>query len=91
MYNIEDRVIKIYRELIGKKITRERADKFAYDLRLSLGDEFEQSLMQNQPDLYDLVSALELVLTPDEDGGWLYDTEDFRLWLEEYLEKHNTF
>lgn len=91
MYNIEDRVIKIYRELIGKKITRESADKFAYDLRLSWGDEFEQSLMQNQPDLYDLVSALELVLTPDEDGEWLYDTEDFRLWLEEYLEKHNTF
>lgn len=82
---IEKHTIDMYRKLIQEAVSRQEADNYACNVYHQYDAGFEQFLASSHTDLYDLITALELAVTPDDKGGWLYGTVDFSDWLEEYL------
>ncbi|MDO4684496.1 MAG: hypothetical protein Q4B06_02195 [Candidatus Saccharibacteria bacterium] len=74
---IEKHTIDMYRKLIQGTISRQEADDYVCNVYHQYDADFEQFLASRYAYLYDLISALELAVTPDDKGVWLYDMVDF--------------
>ena len=79
--------VGIIRRLIAREISREGADSCTRDLHRDYGDDVTDKIRLQDPHLADLIDALPLAITPNEPEGWLYDTDDFQAWLQDYIDE----
>ena len=79
--------VGIIRRLIAREISREGADSWTRDLHRDYGDDVTDKIRLQDPPLADLIDALPLAITPNEPEGWLYDTDDFQAWLQDYIDE----
>lgn len=71
-------------DLIEKKIGRRQTDEWVLNLESRYGSAMMSQLEIVDAPLSELIDAIGLVFTPDDQEGYLYSIEDFRHWLEEY-------
>lgn len=84
MEDVEQEVLEKVNSLIDGSMARVDIDKWSQ----TRGEEIKEILTDDyaarSEALSDLIDALTLVVTPNENGGWLYNLDDFRSWLEDY-------
>lgn len=84
MDDIEQEVLKKVGSLIDGSVSRSDIDTWSQ----TRGEEIKKNLTNNDDfrneALSDLIDALTLAITPNEDGSWLYNQDDLTTWLEDY-------
>lgn len=86
--DIEQEVLAKIVNLTEGNISREDIDNWSQRRGVEIQKTLAETSDPRREALSDLIDALSLVVTPNENGDWLYTQDDFETWLHDYQSTH---